>query len=220
MSALFSFRSSPLSSLALALLVGIVLIGCDEEVLGPTLRGTVDGQVRTFDDGVPVADASVTTSPATGAYLTDKNGRFRLSNIESGPYNITVRKKGFRANTLSVAVRDDETTPATILLERSAEATQVDSVTAEIVNWTNRVKDNDSTFVDVEYRVRNVGTTEVTAYEVYIRIETTGEVFFWEIQGETLPPLQADIATFSKFVRTETAQAVRIDDIWFTSADS
>jgi TolB protein len=195
--------------------VAPLLVGCDDAVLGPTLRGTVDGRVLTFDGQQPVAGASITTSPATGAYVTDATGAFALSNIESGAYNITVRKSGFRANTLSVAVRDDATTPATILLERDAEATRTDSLAAEIVNWANRVEGPDSTFVDVEYRVRNAGTDDVAGYEVYVRIETDGDPFFQEIRGEALPAAQADIATVSKFIRGATATAVRVDDLWF-----
>ena len=37
---------------------------------------------------------------------------------------------------------------------------------------------DDSVFVDVEYRVRNAGTTDVSAYEVYVRIETSGDSLF------------------------------------------
>jgi TolB protein len=209
---------------ALALLFGLFLTGCDEAVLGPTLRGSIEGRVLTFENGTPVAGASVTTSPATGAFVTDGEGRFTIADVESGPYNLSVRKSGFRANTLSVAVRDDETTPATLFLERDEDAAQRDSVAAEIVNWANRVVNDDGTgrdsvFVDVEYRVRNAGTTDVGAYEVYVRIETTGDSFFQEVRGETLPASQADIATFSKFIRTETARDVLVSDVWFEPVD-
>jgi TolB protein len=210
--------------LATVLAVVLVLTGCDDEVLGPDRRGTIDGQVRVFDDSAPVPGASVTTSPATGAFVTDAEGRFTIADVESGPYNISVRKSGFKANTLGVAVRDDETTPATLFLERDEDATRRDSVAAEITNWVNRAVNADSTggdsvFVDVEYRVRNAGTTDVSAYEVYVRIETTGDPFFQEVGGEVLSPTQVDVGSFAKFIRTETAQAVVIDDVWFEAAD-
>lgn len=221
-------RQHPSSSfplVAFALLYGLFLAGCDEAVLGPTLRGSIDGRVLTFEDTAPVAGAGVTTSPATGAFVTDDNGRFTISDVESGPYNISVRKSGFKSNTLSVAVRDDETTPATFFLDRDEDAAQTDSLAAEIVNWANRRvnKDGtgpDSTFVDVEYLVRNAGTTDVSAYEVYVRIETTGDPFFQEVRGETLPAAQTDVDTFSKFVRSETVQSVTIDDVWFDAEDA
>lgn len=224
------FRSFPSLTfsfplVALALLFGLFLTGCDEAVLGPSLRGSIDGRVLNFEDNAPVAGASVTTSPATGAFVTDGEGRFTITDVESGPYNISVRKSGFKANTLGVAVRDDETTPATLFLERDEDATQRDSVAAEIVNWANRIVNDDGTgrdsvFVDVEYRVRNAGTTDVSAYEVYVRIETTGDPFFQEVRGEDLPATQADIATFSKFIRTEQAERVVIEEVWFETADA
>jgi hypothetical protein len=204
-----------------AVLSAAVLLtaGCDEEVLGPTLRGSIDGQVRTFGDGTPVAGASVTTSPATGAFVTDENGAFTLREVDSGPYNVSARKDGFRPNTLPVAVRDGEITPTTIFLERDEDADRTEAVTAEIVNWANRTESSDSMFVDVEYRARNVGTADISAYEVYIRIETEGTPFFQEARGEALPALQADVGTFSKFIRGEIAQSVTVDDVWFNPVE-
>lgn len=208
------FPSFPL----LVLFVALLLAGCDDEVLGPTLRGHIDGRVLAFDTRTPVAGASVTTSPATGAFVTDADGAFTLSNVDSGTYNLSVRKAGFRANTLSVAVRDDETTPATIFLERDAAATRVDSLAAEIVNWANRVVGPDTTFVDIEYRVENRGTTDLAGYEVYVRLTTPDGPFFQEIQGDALPSTQIDVGTVSKFIRNQTASAVRIDALWFERA--
>ncbi len=195
----------------------LLTAGCDEEVLGPTLRGSIEGQVRTFGSNAPIAGASVTTSPATGAFVTDGDGAFALREVDSGAYNISVRRDGFQTNTLPVAVRDGEITPATIFLEKDEDADRTEEVNAEIVNWTNRAEGNDSTFVDVEYRVRNVGTADISAYEVYVRIETAGTSFFQEARGEMLPVSQADVGTFSKFIRGETAQSVAVDDVWFDS---
>jgi hypothetical protein len=212
-------------SLFLLLSVLVLLVGCDDEVLGPTRTGRIAGEVRTYDTGAPVAGASITTSPATGAFVTDAEGRFTIADVESGPYNVSARKSGFQTNTLAVAVRDNETTPATLFLERDEDATQRDSLAAEITNWANRVVNADGTgpdsvFVDVEYRVRNAGTTDVSAYEVYVRIETTGDPFFQEVRGEALPATQADIATFSKFLRTERAERVVIEEVWFETTDA
>lgn len=112
--------SSPFSLVAFAFLFGLFLTGCDEAVLGPTLRGTIEGRVLMFDD--------------------------------------------------------------------------------------------------IEYRVCNTGRTDVNAYEVYVRIETTGSAFFQEIRGDALPAAQADVASFSTFIRSETAQAVTIEDVWVGTA--
>ena len=72
---------------------------------------------------------------------------------------------------------------------------------------------DDSVFVDVEDR-------DVSAYEVYVRIETSGDPFFQEVRGEGLPATQADIATFSKFIRTEQAERVVIEEVWFETTDA
>lgn len=220
MRTLHPLRVPPYRLVVLALLLGLLWTGCDEATLGPTLRGSIDGRVLTFDGRAPIAGVSITTSPATGAIVTENDGTFRLRDVPSGPYNITARKSGFQSNTLSVAVRDDETTPATLFLERDDEASRSDSLTAEIINWNNRSVSSDSSFVDVEYRVRNVGTVPVASYEVYIRIATDGEVFFQEESGDALDAGQADIGTFSKFLRGRTAQAITVEDLYFEPADN
>ena len=78
----------------------------------------------------------------------------------------------------------------------------------------------DSVFVDVEDRVRNSGTTDVSAYEVYVHIENTNDPFFQEVRGEELTATQDDVATVSKCICTEPARTVVIDDLWFEIADS
>jgi len=40
------------------------------------------------------------------------------------------------------------------------------------------------------------------------------------VRGEGLPATQADIATFSKFIRTEQAERVVIEEVWFETADA
>ena len=205
----------------LPLALGLLLLtGCDEAVLQPTQRGTVDGRVLAYDTGAPLSGANVTTSPATGAFVTDGEGTFTLRNIEEGTYQIAVRKAGYRPNTISVAVREDETTPATLFLERDEAATRTDSLTAEIVNWRNRTLNADTTFVDVEYRVQNVGSAPIATYEVYVRITTDGDPFYQEVRGDSLQPRQADIATFSKFIRDRAAQAVTVEDLYVEPSGS
>lgn len=198
----------------------LLLTGCEDASVGPTLRGSIEGQVLDFEDRTPVPGAGLTTSPATGSFLTDNDGAFLLDDLEAGTYSVTVRRNGFNANTVSVAVRDGGVTPATIFLERDTSGTEtpkLDSLAVQIVNWANRVVSSDSTFVDVEYRVQNAGERRIRRYEVYVRIATDGDPFFEEVRGDTLRIGQADVGSFSKFIRSETARQVTVDDVFINT---
>ena len=56
-----------------------------------------------------------------------------------------------------------------------------------------------------------MGDVDLQAYEVYLRIETTGGLFAEEVGGDTLRIGQADVGHVSTFIRSATAQAVTID---------
>jgi len=191
------------------------LIGCKEATLGPEQFGSIQGSVLDFDTGLPIAGASVTTSPPTGALVTDGNGQFLIENAAAGNYTITASRAGYDANNVTVSVREGEVTQATVFLDVAEEDTTSDArFSAEVLSWANRRR-GDSTFVFIEYRARNEGEVNIPAYEIYFRIDTTGPTFFEERQGTDLGPGQFDIANFEKFILTNDATAVSIDTFWF-----
>lgn len=204
-----------------ALPLTVLVVGCEESTVGPTLEGSIDGRVLTFADRQPVEGAVATTSPATGAFVTDADGRFRLRGIEAGTYTVTVRRSGFASTTVSVAVRDGESTPVTVFLDEEGEAdAPTPTLDASVVNWANRSVSDDSTFVDVEVRVRNDGAAAVARYEVYVQIDTDGDRFFEEVRGDSLRVGQADIERFSTFIRAHQATEVGVDTVYAEPAAS
>lgn len=206
------FSSSALLGLTALLL--LVATGCEDSSLGPDERGTIEGQVHDFETEEPLAGANVTTSPPTSAPVTDEDGRFTLDAVEAGNYTISAQKSGYGGGQVTVAVRADQVTQATLFLKPDGASGASDSLDVTVINWTNRVVQSDSVFVDVEYRVHNAGTTDVDAYEVYFRIETNAADFFYEAHGDSLAGGQSDIAQFSKYVRDHTATDVLVDGYW------
>lgn len=202
-----------------ALFVLVLLLGCDDAALGPERRGTIRGTVRDAETQDPVVQANVTTSPPTQSVLTGSDGRFELDGVEAGNYSITASKSGYDDRATSVRVGESETTRAEILLQRSEGAgPQRDSLDAEVTAWFNDAVNldesgADSTFVDVEYRARNAGTTTLTEYEIYFTIQTTENTFSYEAAGDTLAPGQSDLGGFRKYVRDE-ANRVAVRDVY------
>ena len=61
--------------------------------------------------------ASITTSPPTSAILTGSDGKFSIQDIPVGNYTITAQKNGYKKSSVSVSVRENAVTQATIFLE-------------------------------------------------------------------------------------------------------
>lgn len=59
--------------------------------------GTIKGTVTHSVTGAPVADADVTTQPASSSAKTDANGNYQLNNVPAGTYSVNVSKSGFSA---------------------------------------------------------------------------------------------------------------------------
>jgi hypothetical protein len=200
----------------------LAVVGCENDLLEPDLRGAIVGQVIDFDTGQPLEGVIVTTNPPTGSFLTGEDGRFQIDDLPAGNYSITGRLSGYDANSVTVAVRDGETASAVLSLEEEAEedttGTEAD-FEASVLGYTNRFE-GDSTRVVVEYRARNTGEVAIPVYEIYFQILTTGQTYFAEVNGTDLGVNQADIGEFEKFVGRDTVTAVQISDVFFEGEET
>lgn len=95
------------------------LLSCKEDTVQPEMFGSISGVVLDADDNIPIVGASIITSPPTNAVVTDNSGKFEYLNIAIGNYTITVTKNNYVKNTVSVQVKEGETTSPTILLDKS-----------------------------------------------------------------------------------------------------
>jgi TolB protein len=81
-----------------ALLAGAGLIGlgsCQEDLVEPAYFGTITGTVLDARTNLPLANASVTTNPATSSYVTSSNGKFSIADVPAGRVAITVSKADY-----------------------------------------------------------------------------------------------------------------------------
>ncbi len=95
----------------------IFLSSCKEDTIQPELYGSISGVVMDQDAASAIEGASITTSPPTSAILTGKDGKFSIQDIPVGNYTITAQKNGYKKSSVSVSVRENAVTQATIFLE-------------------------------------------------------------------------------------------------------
>jgi len=204
----------------LLLMICLPLIGCDDQTLGPQKQGTIRGDVRDAESNAPVEGANVTTSPPTQSVLTDEDGMFEFTNVETGSYSVSVTKDGYRERSVSVQVQEGDVSDAAIVLQRSDSfGGEDDSLTAEVTSWFNdRINRDgsgpDSVFVEIEYRARNPGDLLLTRYEVYFSIEAPENTFSYEVHGDSLASGETDIGTFRKYIRDGDADRVFVDGVY------
>ncbi len=95
----------------------IFLSSCKEDTIQPELYGSISGIVMDQDASSALEGASITTSPPTSAILTGSDGKFSIQDIPVGNYTITAQKNGYKKSSVSVSVRENAVTQATIFLE-------------------------------------------------------------------------------------------------------
>ncbi len=198
-----------------------LLVGCENDLLEPDLRGAISGQVVDFDTNQPLEGVIVSTNPPTGSFITGEDGGFQIDDLPTGNYSVSGRLSGYDANSVLVAVRDGETARAVLALEEEAEedttSTEAD-FEASVLNFSNRSR-QDSSFVVVEYRARNTGDVAISRYEIYFQLLTTGQTYFEEVGGTDLGVGQSDIGEFEQFVGQDSVTVVQISDVFFEEAD-
>jgi hypothetical protein len=196
----------------------LLVAGCDDETLGPTLLGRIDGRVITSETQAPVPNANITTNPPTQSVLTGPEGRFSIDSVEAGGYSVEVTRNGYESKSVSIRVREGGRSNAKVLLDRSDEAGgDADSLAVTVVNFYNDTVNADSTgedsvFVNVEYSAANRGDVTISRYEVYFDIETENGTFSEEQGGDTLRTMESDVGRFRKYIRNAPATDVTADD--------
>ena len=108
-------------SILAGVLAFAVLIGaCSEDTIEPTLYGSISGTVLDNETNLPIAGASVTTSPPTNAIVTDDQGQFSFTEVPVGEVIITASKNGFRKTSVAVTVQEEMQSTATIFMSVDA----------------------------------------------------------------------------------------------------
>lgn len=101
--------------------VGFFLLTCSDEPVSVQTKGHIKGRVLDADTGQGIPQVVITTAPPTVSITTDSSGNFLLENLDAGTYTITASKKDYEKVSVSVAVREGDTTIADILMSATGE---------------------------------------------------------------------------------------------------
>lgn len=191
----------------------LLFFACSKETIDPNITGRIEGQVQNSATGEGIPLASVTTNPGTDAILTNENGEFSFNDVATGSYTVQAEKDNFETKSVRVEVKQDRAATAQILLE-SDNPPSNDMIDAQIVNFFNTSR-NDSSFVEVEYKLDNTSSsTLIASYEVYFKVYTGGPEFFQEVAGDSLDGGESNTGDFAKYIRDLNADSVIVSGIY------
>lgn len=111
---------------------------CNEESTAPVVS-TIEGTVVDAQSGAPLADALVSTQPASAQSITNAQGSFRIPGTNlRGTVLVVAAREGYNTTSVSVNVREGGTTNAALRMNRPTPPPRVFSITvspprAEIV---------------------------------------------------------------------------------------
>lgn len=98
------------------LLILAVFSSCDEAKLDLINYGSISGTVLDGDTYLPLQGVQITTTPPSTILLTDVGGKFTIPKIQEGDVAVSVKKKDYLSNSLSVAIYSGEPTQLDFLI--------------------------------------------------------------------------------------------------------
>lgn len=165
----------------------IILSGCEEEKIDIEKYGSVTGVIVDGENYAPLPGVLLSTNPASSTSLTDAEGRFKFEKIKEGDVTITARKKDFLANSVSIAVYENENTAITFFLLK--DENEVGSVMIyDPVPGNGAV--NQATSITLKWNVDQENKGKDLVYTVYI-FESNSTI--QQIAGENLSAKEVTI---------------------------
>lgn len=96
--------------------LAFLLLGCEDIKLDIDRFGSISGVIVDGETYEPLEGVLVATTPASSTVLTNENGEFSFSRVQSGDVSISARKKDFLNGNVSVAVFEGENTNLTFFM--------------------------------------------------------------------------------------------------------
>lgn len=97
-----------------------ILASCSSSNPSSPTKGTIQGRVLGARSVTPIANAVVSTTPATASVVTDATGAYTLTNVPNGTYLVAAVQPDSGSGSASVSVTDGSTVTADILLGKTS----------------------------------------------------------------------------------------------------
>ncbi len=194
------------------------LYSCKEDTIQPVFFGSISGLVLDAETNEPIEDASITTAPPTSSIVTNSKGEFLIEDIKVGSYSISVTKTGYNKKTVSVAVKENQVTEATIFLEKAPTTeppgkvinpnpanNATDQLRELDLSWQPAIEDSnlqltfDVYFYDADSPDQTLLVSDLADTTVHVQDLVYGMTYFWQVNSKLSDTLitDGDVWTFT-----------------------
>ncbi|RSK33983.1 carboxypeptidase regulatory-like domain-containing protein [Hymenobacter metallilatus] len=106
-----------------AVVCGVLCVSmwsCEDTTVEPNQYGQLLGTVLDSRDSKPIANAVITTTPATSSFTTDAQGKFTLPELVVGKYALSIKKTDYKTETVNVQVNLGANPEVKVVLEKAS----------------------------------------------------------------------------------------------------
>lgn len=202
--------------------IALFTVSCEKKIDVPDY-GSIQGIVLDDSTNLPVAGVQITTTPASGSFLTDSDGVFILEKVPVGETSVKAEKKGYKVRSVAVNVVADDTVSVSMLITLDdddntvspggdfSDPTPNDGDTEIGVDTTLSWQYSDSTNKDVTYDLYLYAANAPAQKKV---LEDTTDMAY------RVKDLSYSTTYFWYVIAKEDDQKVAISDVWsFTTVD-
>ncbi|MFD1871524.1 carboxypeptidase regulatory-like domain-containing protein [Hymenobacter bucti] len=93
---------------------------CEPVLVEPAYYGTLTVTVLDGSTSQPLANVSISTTPATGSFVTDAKGQVVISQVPAGTVSIAARRAAYDAATGTATLTEGQTQSVVLLLNKAA----------------------------------------------------------------------------------------------------
>jgi len=148
----------------LILITGII-VSCKKPMMQPESNGQIQGVVLDYSSEKPLEGVQVTTNPPSSSITTGKEGKFSLNNMDVGNYAISIYKNGYQSNSVSVSVKSDKITQATVYLKKQTSKTVLLKAPTNPIPNSNA--NSQSTHLTLAWQDQSDSTAGIS-YDIYL----------------------------------------------------
>lgn len=152
-----------------SLLIAAMLCACSSNITEDPITGSIAGSVSDRTTGEPVATVNVSINSGGSSTVTGSDGSFSFVNLEEGNYTLSIRKEGYKPNTISATVKAGNLTSVHMTIDRIPASLTADK---ELLNFGENL-------TALSFTIVNSGYTDL-AYKV-----ETGHCAWLSVEPET-----------------------------------
>lgn len=138
----FYFSIKNLQWLAMLL---VLCNACKEDTITPDVFGSLSGQVLVDGTNTPIANAIISTSPATSQVQTDAQGKFKFDSIKTGTYTVRAETSDYVSGVETVTISEGLESSVIILMKEKTTA-NTPPTAPENISPSNGATDLDISF--------------------------------------------------------------------------